>query len=516
MEDVTYLWVAETVLRKHKRPLNARALVNYGIEDGLFPAAGLSRTPQKSMQARLSIDILNNSSSIFIRTRRGRFFLRDMLPPETDDQSAGLQVYTAERHAPRPSAEMVLCVPRKAAAQFLNFQGIGHTGEQNPLERLRADQFNYVPRVTAETDDHSKQIITYTIIQYQSKILSFRRGLYNRSANFLRGAQCVGFGGHVNENDNDLFSQTDFGIRQNAAREISEELLLTSGRPRIDPDSLQFLGILNDDSSDVGVRHMAVVLRYWVDDWAKWRSVAKGEASINKLRWVDTASEAINLSDFEYWSQLVIRSFFTSSMRMVPSYKIQRRSIFREAHILCIVGSIGSGKSATGRLFAEKLGYQTVNSGAVLADLMGIPPIPETTRAEFQSKAEAFISDSAGPSKLGTSLATAASDTGVERVLIDGIRHPETLEALRANSAMPVAVLYVYTPPDVAYEMYRDREGHKEQRISFSEFIELYTAPVESRIRYMVGDADIITFNWLGLQAYERAISSLMEELHAD
>ncbi len=41
-------------------------------------------------------------------------------------------------------------------------------------------------------------------------------------------------------------------------------------------------------------------------------------------------------------------------------------------------------------------------------------------------------------------------------------------------------------------------------------------APVESRIRYMIGDADIITFNWLGLEAYETSISSLMKELHVD
>jgi hypothetical protein len=31
----------------------------------------------------------------------------------------------------------------------------------------------------------------------------------------------------------------------------------------------------------------------------------------------------------------------------------------------------------------------------------------------------------------------------------------------------------------------------------------------------MIGDADIITFNWLGLDAYQRALSSLMGELNA-
>lgn len=327
MEDVTYLWVAETVLRKHKRPLTARELVDYGLEDELFPAAGLSNTPQKSMQARLSVDILHNENSAFVRTGRGRFYLRELLARQRPDDPAALKVYRAERRAPVPSSEMVLCIPKAAYASFLRYQGIGNEAPPNPLTTLRDVDVAYLPRSVAETNDGYKQVITYTIIQYQSKILTFRRGLYNRAAKFLRGAQCVGFGGHVNENDRDLFSLDDLGIRQNAAREISEELMLPSGRPHVDSDDLEFLGILNDDSSDVGIRHMAVVLRYWVDDWSQWKSVSRGEVSINKIRWLDTLKESINLSEFEYWSQLVIRAFFKSSMEVVPSYKIQRRSI---------------------------------------------------------------------------------------------------------------------------------------------------------------------------------------------
>lgn len=515
MEDVTYLWVAETVLKKHKRPLTARALVDYGLEDGLFPAAGLSRTPQKSMQARLSIDILNNEKSVFVRTGRGQFFLRELLAAQKSSSPDALKVYQAERRVPVPSSETILCIPRSVYQRFIDYQGIGNTDPPNPLGMLSDAEIAYLPRSAAETDNDYKQIVTYTVIQYQSKILTFRRGLYNRAANFLRGAQCVGFGGHVSEDDRDLFSYGDLGIRQNAAREIAEELMLPGGRPHINPEELQVLGVLNDDSSDVGIRHMAVVLRYWVDDWGQWRSVGRGEASINKIRWLDTVSETINLSDFEYWSQLVIRSFFTSSMEMVPTYKIQRRSIFRGPHILCVVGSIGSGKSATSNLLRQRSGYTAVNSGQVLADLMGLPPIPTTPRGEFQAAAEEFIIRPDGPNRLGRALATAASTSDSERVLIDGIRHPETLEVLKQHASMPVALLYVYTPPDVAFEMYRDREGHGESSITFPEFVRLYTAPVESKIRYMTGEADIITFNWLGIEAYEHALANLMEELDA-
>lgn len=514
MEEVTYLWVAETVLKKHQRPLSARELVNYGLEDGLFPATGLSRTPQKSMQARLSLDILNNEESPFVRTSRGRFFLKSRLA-DTAQESEPLRVYTAQRHVPAAATESVLCVPRSQYSKCLRFQGIGRIGINDPLSFLNARAATYLPRSIAEMRDDCKQVITYTIIQHQSKILSFRRGLYNRAASFLRGAQCIGFGGHVNEDDHSLFSASDYGIRQNAVREISEELLLPNGRPRIDPSALEYLGILNDDSSDVGVRHFAVVLRYWVDDWQQWRKVSRGEASINKLRWVDTVEEEINLSEFEYWSQLVVRRFFPSTMTMVPSFKIQSRKPFDQSHILCVVGSIGSGKSATSRFFVERCGYVDVNSGQVLAKILGLRPIPETDRRTFQAAAESFIAGADGPSILGAALAAEAKSLNSGRVLIDGIRHPETLDALRRSTETPVALLYVYTPPDVAFEMYRDREGHGERSTSFEEFIKLYNAPVESRIRYLLGDADIITFNWLGLDAYIVSLEKLMESIHA-
>lgn len=515
MDEVTYLWVAEAVLGKHQRPLSARELVNYGLEDGLFPASGLSHTPQKSMQARLSLDILHNDQSPFVRTSRGRFFLKAQLGGNGTEATPPLSVYTAERRGPVAATESVLCVPKSHYSKYLSFQGIGRVGINEPLSFLRGSAIGYLPRALAELRDDHKQVITYTIIQHQSKILSFRRGLYNRAASFLRGAQCVGFGGHVNEDDHSLFSADDFGIRQNAIREISEELMLPSGRPQIDPSALEYLGVLNDDSSDVGIRHFAVVLRYWVDDWQQWRKVFRGEASVNKLRWLDTVEDELNLSEFEYWSQLVVRRFFPSTMTMVPSFKIQRRKPFEGRHILCVVGSIGSGKSATSRFFADQCGYTEVNSGRVLADLMGMPPVPETDRLTFQKAAEEFISRPDGPRSLGFSLAALVDQSTSDRILIDGIRHPETLEAFKQSTKIPIALLYVYTPPDVAYEMYRDREGHGEALTTFEQFITLYNAPVESRIRYLLGDADVITFNWLGLEAYGVALERLAKVINA-
>jgi hypothetical protein len=192
-ESATYLWVAETVLRRRGRPLKAREIVNYGIEDGLFADREISKTPQKSMQARLSIDILiKGGESKFLRTGRGLFFLRDMLTGLHRNEA---HEYTAIRRNPIPLSENVLVVSCDGYKDVLDFQGIDLLHAER-LEKLLSSRYlKYVQRTVAETDNDLKQFVTYTIIQNQTRILCFRRGQYNRAASFLRGALCVGFGG---------------------------------------------------------------------------------------------------------------------------------------------------------------------------------------------------------------------------------------------------------------------------------------------------------------------------------
>ena len=473
------------------------------------------------MQARLSMDILADpQGSRFVRTGRGQFFLRELLatdiPADGRDMvgdATTLHEYTAIRREAPPSSEDVLVIHKDRYSPLLTFQGIGVGNVGNATSLLKSDLTEYMPRTHAETNDEYKQFITYTIIQYQSKILSFTRGNYNRAASFLRGARCLGFGGHVTDSDHTLFSFSDLGVRANAAREVNEELMLPNGRPQIEPDEFEILGVLNDDSSDVGLRHVAVVLRYWVDDFETWKRVSRGESSINQLKWLDTAAEPINLSEFEYWSQLCVRNFFPNYLNMIPRYRVIRRAVFQQPHLLCVVGAIGSGKSATTKALVEHGGYVQINSGKILAGLLGLPPVPQTPRAEFQVAAERFIQTPTGPKRLAVALAKAAKDADTNRVVIDGIRHPETLAALRVSSQNPVALVFVYTPPDVAFDMYRYREEYGDSSVSFKEFVSLYNAPVEGRVKYLLGEADVILYNWIGFDQYHSVTIDMMNDI---
>jgi predicted NUDIX family phosphoesterase len=515
VESATYLWVAETVLRRHRRPLTARQIVSFGLDDGLFADKDISRTPQKSMQARLSMEILRRGeASRFLRTEPGKFYLRELLRQQDTGAYAegNLKEYTAVRRAPAPASEQVLVAPKDAYEGILDFQGI-NLNYGMILDRLTATgMLTHMPRTEAEVDSDFKQFITYTIIQQRDKILSFRRGQYNRAAAFLRGALCVGFGGHVTEDDYSILTYPDRGIRANAAREISEELKLGSDRPHINPDDIEVLGFLNDDSSDIGMRHVAAVLRYWAPETPEWKNPQRGEASINQLRWIKTVGPEIDLLEFEYWSQLVLRTFFQGTVISRPSFKVVRPNAFREPHVLCITGSIGSGKSITTNRLCDRAGYRQVNTGKVVAKLLGIPPVPTTPRSEFQVKAYDFITEPSGPRRLAAAILNEVTAMQEPRTIIDGVRQIETLEWLKKLSPRAVSTVFVYTPPDIAYKLYTIREADG-PNLSLSDFMKIYNAPVESEVRLLIQDADAVIYNWFGLEDYEFVVEKLVTEL---
>jgi dephospho-CoA kinase len=304
-------------------------------------------------------------------------------------------------------------------------------------------------------------------------------------------------------------------VASSALRELIEEI-----QPSGDSSSLEhkkiydgnliYRGILNDDSSDVGRRHVAVVYEYAVKDWDAWSNPQRGEKSVNQLEWIDTRNDSVDLNEFEYWSQLCWRAFFPPIVEAQPSYRILRKRPFRGPHLLVIAGTIGSGKSAATEFFCDWLEYREINSGKVLAHLLGLAPIPRTSRRKFQSAAIKFINSRNGPRRLAREICKIANSDKGRRIVVDGIRHRETLALLKEYSEREVAVIYVQASPDIAYKLYTGRERMK---ISPGKFFELYGAPVERDVRYLIQDADAIIYNWTGKREYDVALDNLGTEL---
>jgi predicted NUDIX family phosphoesterase len=359
--------------------------------------------------------------------------------------------------------ERVLCVPRRDYEQFLTFQGIETGASALLTSLLETERVAHLPRANAEGNLNFKQIVTYTLVQHEDKLLSFRRGQFSRVASFLKGARCVGFGGHVTEGDADIFGYQDQGVRTCAAREIEEELQSSFGPLNIDPSSLELLGILNDDSSEVGRKHVAIVFKYTIVNWEGWSSIREGEPGVRSLKWIEINDLRLDLNDFEYWSQLCIRKFFPKIASQQSGLRMLRSMDTAGKHLIIIVGTIGSGKSYTARILEKSLGYSLINSGEIVANLVGLPPIPLTNRSAFQNAAAELVSSEEG--------------------------------------------IHVQTPPDLAFLSYQKREA----KLSVREFMELYDAPVEREIQSLARRSDAIVFNWYGEESYNELVTQLVD-----
>lgn len=477
-------------------------LVQLGLNRGLFSDRRAGKTPWQTMKSKLSVHIRRKGDqSTFVRTGPNQFYLRRLVSGD---------VYEAPpQQKPKP-AEHVLVFPTALLHKRDRFQGIKRTFQKLQARILRPGASFHMDRLAAESDNDHKQVLTYVMIRRRGQVLAFKRGSYNRVEDFLRGSHCIGFGGHVSERDLDLFSSSDMGVARCASRELSEELRLpTADLKRLKVGKgLEFVGVLNDDSSIVGQRHLACLFSYEVSTDPAWTRPERGEKSITQLQWLSPNSGTVPIWDFEYWSQLCLREYFPKIAHAVPQYRVVRRVPLRPPHLLCVLGEIGSGKSEATRLITREFGYEEINTGMIVAELLGIAPVAEFGREQFQQKAGDFIKHHDGPQRLADAIWARVQATSSGRVLIDGIRQHATLNCLRKLAGkLQVGVLYVHTLPDLAYKFYRDREP---SCTSIFDFLDLRNADVERDVPGMISSADAVLYNWIGRAEYQRAVRELM------
>jgi cytidylate kinase len=322
----------------------------------------------------------------------------------------------------------------------------------------------------------------------------------------------------------------DLGVSTCARRELMEELSLESpGHEKastptsraITPATVQLfqgatleqLGVLNDDSSEVGRRHVAVVYRAWLPDWSVASRLAKGDSSIRRLNWLDVARDKVDLSEFEYWSQLCLRRFFPSNVISEAGIRILHPTRLKRRGALVVSGRIGSGKSETATYLATRLGTRVIRSSEILQQLMGTRPLQEIGRKEFQDRAHQFISQVDGPAKLAACIAEAVARAEHDRCIVDGIRHLATYEHLRMALSDTTSLAYLQTPPDIAFDLYRSREATADLNFTYRDFLRFYDAPVESEISSLGRAADVYIYNSFGLEAFRRTLNEIVELL---
>ncbi len=188
---------------------------------------------------------------------------------------------------------MILVVRRELFDRLGAFQGLNFDVDRYlPALLDRANNF-FTPRGPAETDPSMKQIIPYVVLVHGDRVLHYVRGK-KAGEQRLVAKGSIGIGGHMNDHDEGLFAVDLAAYVAGVQREVGEELRLGTKY------SDHIVALLNDDSNDVGKVHLGVVHVFRLES----EDVAKGEAMITDLQFLDRTQLATRRDSMETWSQI--------------------------------------------------------------------------------------------------------------------------------------------------------------------------------------------------------------------
>lgn len=288
--------------------MHPKEIIAIAHDKGLMPDHLYGKTQYKTLAARLSTEIRENGvKSPFFRTGSNRFFLRDL-------NSKNISEYKAPKREKTLHHEFVLTINNKYLEEI---KAVGMIlNAENFIQRAFSSQnTSYIVRKIAEKRSDVKQVIAYTIIFRDNKILTYRRGKFTSASDDLLGKRSIGFGGHVSDMDLNLFDNGKYGVFENARRELMEELSFNKKEIKNiqNKDNLILLCGVNTYDSPDAEKHIALIVVYFC---TLSFSPKKNEMSINDIKWTDLFMPENDMDAFEPWSKLLLSCLYKGELKI--------------------------------------------------------------------------------------------------------------------------------------------------------------------------------------------------------
>jgi len=184
--------------------------------------------------------------------------------------------------------ENILVVKRNHLFPQGEWQGLCHVDFDHYLHII-SHKKEFHPRSLMEVDFTYKQIIPYLVFKYEDSYFLMQRRT-DASESRLRNKLTLGIGGHIREED-----MSENSLFEWARREFYEEVHYPG------TFSVRALGIINDDSNDVGKVHIGFVFLLTGDSpCIEIKSELKSGVLVPLQKCIDQKD------CFESWSQMVI------------------------------------------------------------------------------------------------------------------------------------------------------------------------------------------------------------------
>lgn len=145
----------------------------------------------------------------------------------------------------------------------------------------------------AENNEKFKQPIPYVIIKRGNEVYAYER-LNQGGETKLHGKISIGVGGHMNEFEGNF----DEVLLENTNRELEEELFINSNNQK-----LEYIGLINDDSDEVGKYHIGILAILELDEDAE---VSVRETEQLKGYWTTPIELLKEENRLESWSKFAV------------------------------------------------------------------------------------------------------------------------------------------------------------------------------------------------------------------
>lgn len=321
----SYLQLAETVLRTARRPMGAKAILDLAYRAGVVPKHLHGKTQQKTLQARLSEEILHHrETSPFYRTEPGQFFLTEFL--DADD-------IPAEWKTPFPARRRTRDLTRD------NTLGV----KRSFLERWRrtlADVDDFFRAAEAEEamaymhpdemhDRGYSATWTFAMVVKDDCTLAYRVGRYRDDRDTFAKRRCIGFPGPLTVEDLTLFSHDRLGAEDSAASVLIQDLDLSfasfHGQGKHLPAVEHVMVVDSDDALDV------VIVLTW--NCPRWFEPTTRRLSLNDPHWLCTSVRHNDLDDFEPWSSRILAAQAAGEERTTVGEEADHRPASRVSRV---------------------------------------------------------------------------------------------------------------------------------------------------------------------------------------
>ena len=158
-----------------------------------------------------------------------------------------------------------------------------------PILDLIATKHLFIDRPLAEVSPEFRQIIPYVVIRNGDDYFVLKRTTKQTEAR-LHHKLSLGIGGHVNPGHS---------LLEGLQKELGEEVHIAADY------AMEFIGMINDDSTDVGRVHLGAA--YLLEAGSKDVVVKETEKMIGE--WMPRAALREVRSRFESWSEIVYDEF---------------------------------------------------------------------------------------------------------------------------------------------------------------------------------------------------------------